>query len=169
MFVPQRCLLLADDLVGATPSAQYLGDRITIKSDVLQGHHDGLVPRLLPVGRTARCLLSLLALEASKLVSTLSTSLDTLHSLLVVGLDLLLRAQNLGLGEESVGVVGALDVLLGRLESCQFALGRSGRSGVDQVFGGLQAELVEQSKVGRREDLRSALVCLSEAYLLLGE
>jgi hypothetical protein len=157
LLVPERSLLLAHDSVRADQSVTAHQDQRKVEKDILQGHHDRLIPSLLPVCRTARCLLSLLSLERSKLLSTLSTLFDTLHPLFVICLCLFPRSQDLLFSEEAVGVVGPFDVFLGSFKSCEFTFGGSRRGGIDEFLGCLESKVVEESKVRRCENLILAL------------
>lgn len=95
---------------------------LTPHSATAHDHHEGFVPRLLPVGRTAGCLLVLLALGRPKLVSSFSSFLDRSHTFSIISFRFLPRSQDIVLGNE-----GALfESRFVSLERCKLPFG--GRS-----------------------------------------
>lgn len=129
----------------------------------MHGHHDRLVPRLLPVGRTARSLLVLFALLASEFFSTLPSLLDVGHTFLIVHLGLFPRAQDLVFREEGVFRGGRHVVarLLFGLERSEFTFDGGTATGLHGLGGGLDPEVVEQREVGRGQDLQRKRIVIN--------
>lgn len=120
LLIPQRRFLLPRHLL--TP----------------HDHHNRLIPLLLPIRRTARLRLILLALQRPILLPPLPTLLDRRHPLLVVLLRFLTRPKDIVLGDESVGgTVLRIQDLFAGFEGGEFAFGGGAAAGLNSFFGGL--------------------------------
>lgn len=126
---------------------------VAYHNNSLYGHHDWLVPGLLPVGGTARIRTLLLSLHGSELFSALSTLLDRGHSLLVILFCLLARSHDFVFRQER-RVIGVIMALLLRFKGREFPFCGGTSPLFSSLLCGLDLELVEQRKVGRSQDLR---------------
>lgn len=134
LFLPQRSLLL------------------TPHSPARHNHHNGLIPLLLPIRRTALDLLILLALAASELLSTLAAFADRGHAFFVVCFGLFARSEDVGFGQE--GIVFPCRGFTGCFKGSKFSFKRlCACAGLNGIGGGFDTEIVEKSEIRGREDL----------------